>query len=113
MSIRELLARHQRGLPLAGKQPIFGVSDQDSEADQFGMPINTLQTLDLAEREALQDSLRADIQRLKTAAIAEKQEADKVKAEKQKQDEDLQMQKIRNMFDEHMKKGSQQAANQV
>lgn len=69
MSIKELIARNQRGLPLSGKQPIYGVSESDPEVDQFSIAVNKMGHLDLAEREALQDQLEAQIFHLKAKAV--------------------------------------------
>lgn len=76
MSIKELIARNQRGLPLSGKQPIYGVSEQDSDEDAFAIAVNKMGNLDLAEREALQDQLAAKIARLQKEAgeIAKQQQ---------------------------------------
>lgn len=64
MSIKELIARNQRGLPLSGKQPIYGVSESDADEDAFSIAVNKMGHLDLAEREALQDQIAANIARL-------------------------------------------------
>lgn len=68
MSIQELIARNQRGLPLSGKQPIYNVADGDSDDDMFAIAVNRMQNMDLAEREALHDQLQAEIGRLKGQA---------------------------------------------
>lgn len=82
MSIKELIARNQRGLPLSGKQPVYNVSETDSDEDAFHIAVNKMGNLDLAEREALQDQLQARIEHLKGQAgeIAKKMQETKEKA---------------------------------
>ncbi len=57
MSIREILERHSRGLPIdGGKTPIY-------DGEEYDLP--DLRTLDLSERQLLKESYTQEIQQIK------------------------------------------------
>ena len=65
MSMRQILDRYARGLPLDAKTPIW---DENAHEDSF-MP--DPRTLDLAERQELADSAKAELSAIKSK-IADK-----------------------------------------
>lgn len=66
LTIRQILDRYARGIPLESKQPIW---DDNADIDDF-MP--DPRTLDLAEREEFAQSAKAELEEVKKR-IAEKQ----------------------------------------
>lgn len=86
MSLRELLDRHARGLPLLGREPIYHGEDME-------MP--NLATLDLAEQQQMREELReyTKLQRDKlTEQLAERKKrfAEEAEAKKKQQWADFQ-----------------------
>jgi len=65
LTIRQILDRYARGLPLDAKQPQW---DENADEDSY-MP--DPRTLDLAERQEFADNARAELEEVK-AKIAEK-----------------------------------------
>lgn len=83
MSIREIMDRYQRGLPLGGaKVPIYDPEDEFPD----------INTLDYADREALQELHKAEIDQIKSNwqkradAIKKKKEAPKEPKKPEKKD---------------------------
>lgn len=67
LSIREILDRYARGLPLDAKTPIW---DEDADLDNY---IPDPRTLDLAEREEFAENAKAELESVKQK-IAEKRQ---------------------------------------
>lgn len=81
MSMREILIRHSRGLPIAaGKVPIY-------EGDDSDLP--DPRTMDLADRQLLKESLQAELREL------DARKAERDKARQKAQDEHLKRAKER------------------
>lgn len=98
MSIKELLARNQRGLPLTGKQPIYGVHDQDSDEDAFNFPVNSAK-IDLAERESLMDALAERQAHLKESLKLEEQQRQEQKKKQSEAREKEEFEKFRSAYE--------------
>lgn len=96
--IKELLARNQRGLPLAGKQPIFNLTHDAPESEAYDLPVN--RTLDLVERQELMEANQQRQQELKQQLhlieMDRKQTAERKAAEAEK----AQYEKFKNFLKE-------------
>lgn len=105
LSVAELISRHQRGLPLTGRQPVYSIHESATDEELFNFPVNS--TMDLADREALSDQLQAQIGRLKQQATQEAKE-EKERLKKAKNDAELkQYEKLKQLFE---KKPTERAA---
>lgn len=93
LSIREILVRYSRGLPIDGKIPIY-----DEEND-----LPDPRKMDLADWETMQIEAREEVQRIKSAHEKQLQVQQEAKTKKLKEYEE---------FQEFLKKQSQNQSNQ-
>lgn len=79
LSVRDMLIRHARGLPLSGHSPVY-----DNDYDDFEGYVPDPRTLDLVERQQLARDLEEKVKTLKEK-LASEESASKEKQEKVQQ----------------------------